>query len=370
MEDSQRYTSTDIYYLFRMEPRFKSQQVIALAESRGDIPKAERIPRGKAEIRVWATKHLPEIGKRFGFIFNRKLRRQVISVFTQKGGTLKTTLSHAFARILALHGYKVILIGLDVQCSITSILLPTPEVDSLDELMTYNQSIKGLFDFFSTPINKRNIKDIIRTTDLPTLDIIPETPEISDLGDLLGTKTSREFRFKQELLPHLMDYDIVIFDNGPNWTQLVKNSLAASDTLIQPIGCDVGTLQVLDRNISSIEKFKRDLVIDWDNWFMVPTLKENTKLSQQIYAAYIAKYPASKLTTATIKRTVAGQEALFLNKTAIEYDPRSQLAQEYGDIVKEICETIVANEGKKQNKEPYITTSSNQLNANADEMML
>ncbi len=349
--EEQGYTSTDLYHLFRMEQRFKSQQVLSLAEGRGDIPTAERIPRGKSEIRKWRIDSLPEIGKRFGFISNKKMTRQVISVFTQKGGTLKTTLSHALARILALHGYRIILIGLDVQCSITSILLPTPEVESLEALLTYNDSLKGLYNFFSiTQPAKRNISEIIRKTDLPTLDIIPETPELSELSELLGTKTGREYRFKQELLPYLDEYDIVIFDNGPNWNQLVKNSLAASETLIQPIGCDVGTLQVLDKNIASIEKFKKDLLFDWKNWFLVPTLKENTKLSQQIYAAYIAKYPASKLTTATIKRTVAGQEALFLNKTALEYAPRSPLAQEYGDLVKEVWERITQIETKKQHR--------------------
>ncbi len=351
MDDSQGYTSTELYHLFRMDQRFKSQQVLALAETRGDIPKAERIPRGKSEVRKWATKTLPEIGKRFGFIPNRKIKRQVISVFTQKGGTLKTTLSHALARILALHGFRVILVGLDIQCSITSILLPTPEVDSLEELLVYNQSVKGLFDFFSLPAGRRNIGDIIRSTDLPTLDVIPETPELGDLTDLLGTKTSREFRFRQELLPSLEEYEIVIFDNGPNWNLLVKNSIAASNNLIQPIGCDVGTLQVLDRNIAVVEKFKEEASVNWDNWFMTPTLKEGNKLSQQIYAAYVAKYPSSKLTTATIKRTVAGQEALFLNKTALEYNPRSSLALEYGDLVKEIWERISQSELKKQTKD-------------------
>ncbi len=61
------YSSMDLHHLFRMEERFKSQQVLANAESRGEIPRANRIARGKKEIRKWAPDQLPEIGKRFGF---------------------------------------------------------------------------------------------------------------------------------------------------------------------------------------------------------------------------------------------------------------------------------------------------------------
>jgi chromosome partitioning protein len=346
--DFQGYSSMDLHYLFRMEERFKSQQVLANAESRGEIPKANRIARGKKEVRKWTTEQLPEIGRRFGFIPNRKVRRQVISVFTQKGGTLKTTFSHAFARVLALHGIRVIVVGLDIQGSITKTMLPPPaNIDTLADILAYNKGIKGLYHFFNQPEKYRRIEEVIHKTDLPTLDIIPETPQLNDLILLINQKTLREFRFRDELLPQLEKYDVVLFDNGPSWNSLVENSLASSNTLIQPIGCDVGTFQVLDGNMAQIEDFRVKAKITWDSQLLIPTLRENTKLSQQILGAYLAQYPARQLLTNSIRKSVTGQEALYLNRSAIEHDPRSDLSDDYANVVREIWERVCSVEQQK-----------------------
>lgn len=346
--DFQGYSSMDLHFLFRMEERFKSQQVLANAETRGDIPRATRIARGKKEIRKWSTEQLPEIGKRFGFIPNRKIPQQVISVFTQKGGTLKTTLSHALARILALHGIRVLVIGLDIQGSITKTMLPPPaNLDTLADILAYNKSIKGLYHFFNQPEKTRRIEDVIHKTDIPTLDIIPETPQLNDLILLINQKTLREFRFRDDLLPALAGYDVVLFDNGPSWNSLVENSLASSNTLIQPVGCDVGTFQVLDGNMAQVEDFRVKAKITWDSQLLVPTLRENTKLSQQILGAYIAQYPARQLLTTTVRKSVTGQEALYLNRSALEHDPRSDLAEDYANVVREIWDRISSAEQQK-----------------------
>ena len=358
--DFQGYSSMDLHYLFRMEERFKSQQVLANAESRGEIPKATRIARGKKEIRKWTTEQLPEIGKKFGFIPNRKMQRQVISVFTQKGGTLKTTLSHAFARVLALHGIRVVVVGLDIQGSITKTMLPPPaSMDTLADILAYNKAIKGLYHFFSQPEKSRRIEEIIHKTDLPTLDIIPETPQLNDLILLINQKTLREFRFRDELLPHLENYDVVLFDNGPSWNTLVENSLACSNTLIQPVGCDVGTFQVLDGNMAQVEDFRVKAKITWDSQLLVPTLRENTKLSQQILGAYIAQYPARQLLTNSIRKSVAGQEALYLNRSALEHDPRSDLSNDYVNVVREIWDRTYSTE--QQKGAAVETTATNSL---------
>lgn len=332
------YSSTDLHYLFRMEERFKSPNVLANAESRGEISKALRFPRGKIEVRKWASHQLPEIGKRFGFLNPTPVKTQIISVFTQKGGTLKTTFSHALSRILALHGKRVLVIGLDIQGSITKTISLSPtDIDSLESLIEYNRRIKGLYNFFNS---SEDIKKIILKTDLPTLDFIPETPSMKDLIILLSQKTLKEFRFKEELIPLIDSYDVIIFDNGPSWNLLVENSLACSTTLIQPIGCDVGTFQVLDGNMAQIEDFRLKAKINWNNHLLLPTLKENTKLSHQILGAYLAQYPSRHLLTHSIKRSVSGQEALYNNKSALEYDPKSDLANDYVNVVAEIWDRI------------------------------
>ena len=166
--------------------------------------------------------------------------------------------------MLALHGIRVIVIGLDIQGSITKTMLTTSQHGHAPDILAYNKAIKGLYHFFNQPEKSRRIEEVIHKTDLPTLDIIPETPQLNDLILLINQKTLREFRFRDELLPHLEAYDVVLFDNGPSWNSLVENSLASSNTLIQPVGCDVGTFQVLDGNMAQIEDFRVKAKITWD----------------------------------------------------------------------------------------------------------
>jgi chromosome partitioning protein len=255
---------------------------------------------------------------------------------------------------------RVLVVGLDMQGSITKTMLPPPaNMDTLADILAYNKAIKGLYHFFSQPEQSRRIEEIIHKTDLPTLDIIPETPQLNELILLINQKTLREFRFRDDLLPHLDAYDVVLFDNGPSWNSLVENSLACSNTLIQPVGCDVGTFQVLDGNMAQVEDFRVKAKITWDNQLLVPTLRENTKLSQQILGAYIAQYPARQLLTNTIRKSVAGQEALYLNRSALEHDPRSDLSDDYANVVREVWDRISSTE--QQKNAPIETTAATSL---------
>lgn len=341
------YTPAQIYALFQMQGRFTTPNVLSSAELNGKLPKALRMNLGKkVPRRCWKLEQLPEIGKRFGFLKPHPEKQKILSVFTQKGGTLKTSLTHALARILALHGIRVLAIGLDLQGSLTQILRPAPpETTSLEELMQHYKNLRGLYHFFTergTPVHS-----LIQRTNLPTLDFIPETPSLAELILFLNQRTLKEFRFQEELIPHLKDYEVLLFDNGPSWNALVENSLACATTLLQPIGCDVGTFQVLDGNMNQLEAFRDQANLTWDQHLLLPTLKEMTKLSQQIYGAYLSQYPSSRLIHASIRKSVAGQEALYLNQSLLEYAPRSDLAQDYAQAIQEIWRRLNPKEEER-----------------------
>lgn len=339
------YALKQIQQIFKMDAKVKSKQTIFNAEERGEIPKAIRIPRGtgKVEVRRWATDQLPAIGKRFGFLSPDLVTPEIISVFTQKGGTLKSNFTYSFARILAINGIRVLVIGLDTQGSVTNITLGQVKPESLDEFRKQKDGWGGLYHFLYQ--DGVELNDVIKKTDLPTLDIIPETGELAELERRLQGTDGREAIFKKRLIPAIDGYDVVIFDNSPSWNQLVKNSLFSSNTVISPIGCDLGTYEVIDTNMQTVREFQENLSIDWRNFLMVPTLLEKTKLSQQIYGAYLSTYADSVMPN-PIRRAVIGQEATFLRRSVLEYDPSSALANDYYDLVTSLWKRIV--EGQKQ----------------------
>lgn len=315
------WTTGDIQKLFRLEGN--SRFSLFNAESKQLIPKATRIPRGTTQVRVWELEQLSEIGKHFGFLKhpNKKL---IICVYTPKGGVLKTSYGYNLARTIAINGIRVLIIGMDIaQASITGYALPPLDIQSLDEL---NEIDLGLYHHF---FENASLDEIIKHTSLPTLDIIPETPELNLLEMKLRFVKRREYFIKDKLLNELQErYEVILFDNGPGWNQLVENSLTASNIVVSPIGCEIEAYKALDRNISAIMDFQKEMNIKWDNVIHIPTLLETNKLSQQIYGKYLNKY-ADTIIPVPIRRSVKGQEARAFHASVIEYDPSSALADDY-----------------------------------------
>lgn len=320
------WTRFDLQKLYRWDERIKSRQTLLNAEERGEIPKAERISRGSISVRQWHTSQLPDIGSKFGFLEKPK-KQQVICIYTPKGGVLKTTLSFNLGRIFALNGIKTMLVGLDIQCSLTDASIPQKQIESLEE--NSDKENYGLYQFLFEEVR---IENIIQKTDIPTLDVIPENSYISMLEQKLRISNRKEYQIKDKLIPQLSDYEVIIFDNNPNWSELVANALTAANLIMVPLGCDIESMRALKNNLSTIDQFKSNMKLEWDNMYLVPTRLEKTKLSQQIYGSYINEY-GNLLIPIPIHHSVQGQEARVMRQSILEYAPISQLAQDYYDVV-------------------------------------
>lgn len=327
------WTTTDVDRLFRIPDRIKSRKTLVNAEERGEIPTASRVLRGKIPVRQWSVGQLPAIGERFGFLA-KPTSQKIICVYTPKGGVLKTSFSYNLARILALNGIKTLIIGLDFQCSITNYAMNKDAVDSIDKMPI---KMRGLYHYFNE--NLTDIKSIILKTSLPTLDILPEVPEIFALDKKLRFEHRREYIFSDKFMNQLGDYSVIIFDNSPSWNQLVENSLTASNIVISPMGCEPESFEALQTNFEIIFEFQQALKLEWEHFIQVPTLLEKTNISQQIYAAYLNLY-GNKVIPFPIRRSVTGQDARVLKHSVIEQDPSSPLAQDYYDAIRNIWERI------------------------------
>lgn len=337
---SKEWTSTSVLKFFRLNT--KSKQTLFNAEKREEIPQSKRISRGSTKVRIWETEQIPAIGEKFGFI--RKPSQQIrLAFYMSKGGVLKTSVSHEFARVLALNGLKVIVIGLDIQCSVTDILLPPIQAESLED--DFDRPL-GLYHFLfdNAPLN-----EVIQHTEIPTLDIIPETPDLNALEKKLRDVTKRESFFKKKLIPKLKDYDVVIFDNSPSWNLLIENALTAATALISPIGCDIGTYQALQTNLENLYAFWNDMERKDPEFYLVPTMLEKTKLSQQIYGSYLTQHPDEVIAT-PIRRAVTGQEAVLAGESVIEFDPSSALAGDYYELITQIWDKICPIQTSKSSK--------------------
>lgn len=335
------WTSADIKQFFRMDQRGKSINSLYNAESKNEIPKAERIQRGKVSVRQWAIEDIPFIGSKFGFLPKNK-KQKVICKYIQKGGVLKTTSTFNEARVFALNGLKTLVIGLDFECSITDIVSPRNDIQTLED----DQSYSGLYHFF---YENASIDEVVQKTSLPTLDIIPETHDLVRLEKNLSTEKRREYLFRDKLIPLLKNYDIIIFDNGPSWNYLIENALTASNTVICPLGCNLLSYNASETNFNSIIEFQEDMKLKDQDIVMYATLLDRSSLAQQIYAQYLSSF-SKYIIPIPIRTSVKGQEAILDGKSMMEFMPKSGLAQDYYELILEVWSRITKGEVVKPSR--------------------
>lgn len=327
------WTPNEVIKLYRIE---KTKTSLYRDEASGLIPQAKRSKRGKSEVRIWEHHDLPEIGKHHGFL-PQPQDNKIISVYTPKGGVLKSTISLNLARMLALNGIKTLVIGLDVQCTVSHNLTKDGEkIDSLHDI----RELPGLYET-AKPREEGGcpIEAAICETDLPTLFYIPESSNLNLLEQRIRDESRREHFIERLIKPLKKEFKVIIFDNSPNWNFLIQNSLAAATDVICPIACDIETFRSLTQNIQMINDFKTTMELKWSNFILIPTKVERTKLSTQIEAQYRTLFP-ELITAGSIRVAAKGQESSLEKLSVIEYDASSQLAEDYYEIVKDIWNRI------------------------------
>lgn len=332
--EKNKWTITDAQKLYRI----KSRHTLIAAESRGELPTAQRESRGSTKVRIWTLDQLPEIGRKYGFLEKPK-SQVVLCVYTPKGGVLKTATSGNLARIAALNGMKTLVIGLDFQKSVTNYLYPTPKFDSMEELHIYIKKYrsKGLFHIL---YGDSKIEDVVCKTAIPTLDIIPETSDLIAVERSLRSENRREYVFRDLIEECFAEYDLIVMDNTPAWTQLTECSLTAANNVLSPLGCDYETFQALGENFIHMDNFKTKMKLRWDNFFILPTLLETNNISREVYSLYQREF-GEMILPYPIRRTVKGQEARVANMSCIEYDPTSDVSDDYFSMITAFWQRIL-----------------------------
>lgn len=233
---------------------------------------------------------------------------QVISVVNFKGGSGKTTTAVHLSQYLALRGFRVLTIDLDPQASLTALFGIQPEIDATP----------SLYDVLRYDAERCSIRDVIRGTNFPDLDIIPanlelqeyeyETPIAMHAAD---PTAGRSFytRIGTALAEVDADYDIVVIDCPPQLGYLTLTALATSSSVlitVHPQMLDIMSMSqfllMLGEILKSIEAAGAQVSLDWFRYLItryepgdVPQ-QEMVGLMQSMFARQMLKSPMVKST--------------------------------------------------------------------------
>lgn len=144
----------------------------------------------------------------------------VSAIYSIKGGVGKTAAAVNLAALASYEGAKTLLIDLDPQASSTFYLRVKPKIKT-----TVKKLIKG----------KSPVENLIKSTDLIHLDLLPATTDFREMEMLLG-KVSRPAERIQEMLEPIRDtYTWVFIDCPPGMTMLAESIFNASDLILVPV---------------------------------------------------------------------------------------------------------------------------------------
>ncbi|MCL6357979.1 ParA family protein [Pectobacterium parmentieri] len=158
---------------------------------------------------------------------------QVISVISTKGGVGKTTIAANLGSFVADAGFRVLLLDLDMQ----------PTLSSYYELS--NRAAGGIYELLA--FNEQDQGKIVSRTAIERLDVVLSNDEHRQLHTLLLHAPDGRLRLRNLLPAFQPHYDLVVIDTQGARTVLLEMALLASQQAISPVTPEILTARELHR---------------------------------------------------------------------------------------------------------------------------
>ncbi|MEN5365597.1 ParA family protein [Stenotrophomonas sp. TWI273] len=198
---------------------------------------------------------------------------KIVTVFNNKGGVGKTTLTYHLAHALGHLGKKVLLIDLDPQCNLTINALQVNQIEGMwDAENSYIEDFQQArerdpSEFAVLVQQPRSIHFLLKPTEDGTAELTNSPPPVAlakDVhlipgrltlhkfeakvgerfsgvyqGDPLAIRTSTRVRTIAHEYARIYGYDVVIFDTSPSLGALNRNLLSLADGFMIPCSPDL-----------------------------------------------------------------------------------------------------------------------------------
>jgi len=242
-----------------------------------------------------------------------------ITVFNQKGGVGKTTTVLNLGAALALRGAAPLLVDLDAQSHLSSIL--NPVASSGESLFAYYNSGKPLADI-ARPVRFGG-------------ELLPAHSEMIKVDTLFGRGPDILNKLKQGLDASANGARPILIDCCPMLGVLSLSGVFASERVLIPISTDYLALKgalALDRTLKALEHVLKRRV---ERRFLLTRFDGRRRMSHDIAGQLAARF-GPELCQTRISETVSVAESPALGKDIFSHAPASRGAQDYSSLLEEL----------------------------------
>ena len=197
---------------------------------------------------------------------------------------------------------------------------------------------KSMFDVLTDP--EVTLKDVIRPSGLPNLDVAPARISLAKIESKLLGEIDGHFRLRDKIDGVRRAYDAILIDTPPTLGMITVNAMVASTHILIPIQSSYFALEGTDDLLETIDKIKARPNPSLRILGVVITLHDKrTVLGKDVYEQIAAVF-GDKVFKTTISKSVRLEESPAHRESIFTFAPRSSGAAEYYSLSEEVLSRV------------------------------
>ncbi len=244
---------------------------------------------------------------------------KVLAFANQKGGVAKTTTTINLGVAFQELGHRVLAVDLDPQGNLTMSLGLNPDAVR-----------PSMYDVL---VNRVNIEDALFAREL---DVVVSSIDLAAAEIALSSQIGRERALSKALMQVEDRYDYIFIDTPPSLGLLTINALTASDGVIVPVQCEYLSLRGLAQLERTLELVRENLNPNVHIAGILPTMYDSRTVHGREAVEVLRSSFGDLVFETMIRKTIRFAEAPVKGESVLKYAPRSEAANTYRRLAREV----------------------------------
>lgn len=247
------------------------------------------------------------------------------AIANEKGGVAKTTSVVSLAGAFVEMGHRVLVVDLDPQANLTLALGLKPK--------DIAQSVAQVL------LNSLDPKEVIRTTEIENLDILPSNAEMGLAERFLPVRQSYD-GILREALGNDLPYDYILFDCPPALGAITLNAITAADMLIIPTQAEYFSAYALKSMMSAIRKVRDQSNANLNYRVFITMYDRRNRTHRTLLEQLQQTFGNDGLLETIIETDTKLRESPIVGIPIMYYVSRTRSAEQYRALAQELIKDV------------------------------